>query len=36
MILERVKEYILSNNLISRDERILVAFSGERIRWLFF
>lgn len=28
MILERVKEYILSNNLIRRDERILVAFSG--------
>lgn len=28
MILERVKEYILSNNLIRRGERILVAFSG--------
>lgn len=28
MILERVKEYILFNNLIRRDERILVAFSG--------
>ncbi len=28
MILERVKEYILLNNLIEKNEKILVAFSG--------